>query len=1251
MDFGEALARLFVQAGRPTLRAAASRSTVSAQRISDWRNGRHLPRDFATVEPLLVWLTSRAVAAHEADVLSIPQWKELWDQHLTEQHDGDPAPVGSAPVTRPYAGLATLTAADRALYFGRDDLVTTLVDAILETAAAPSGPRLIIVAGVSGSGKSSLLGAGLARDSRLAAPRRAVVTSDGIEVDGPRIDEAADCGVIVVDQFEDVFGLPDDDLVAAIGWVEEWAHDAVVVLGVRADFFGQCVEFPILAQAWQTRCVIVSEMTGAQLREVITGPVRLAGGRIESGLADVMINDLHATSTIGDRAGRLPLLAHVLAATWSRRSGNRMTISGYRATGGIARAVADTAEAAWSSVDAADRNLARALLLALVHVGPAGIALRVPLATDTIADRFPDRISRVIDIFAQARLLIMSADSVMLVHDVILTSWPRLAEWIAADSGVHLWRQQLDADTVSWTETDHSRSFLYTGSRLDTARAHRAALRQNYQHLLSAENEAFLDAAVTQQRRRRIIRLLSVATVVVLAVASSITAAIALRQAHDLTRQRNNAEHAALLSHIDSLQQSNPSVAARLLLVAQGLYPNDPSVSQRVLGATTSPLALPLAGHTGPVYDVAFDTDGRLLATASGDRTARVWERADDGSYRSVSTLTGYGNYLTSTAFHPTRPLLATGSGDGTVRVWNIDSPAAPSQVTSVTPGHGTVYLVRFAPDGRHLAASSDDGSVTIYRVGDDGSLTETAVLAGHTGAARTVDYSPDGRLLATGGDDRVVRLWDNSSPDRPIPAGAPLTGFPSIAHSVAFSADSRSLAVTGDSPNAQLWNVADPARPVPFTTTMPTTTAGSWSIVYGPNDNQVASARADGAVTVWNTVDPANPVTMWSLQSASAQGISEQGSIRAFSTAFSPDGSSLAVGRSDGTVDLWHLPPTVTPDRGGVITGLARSAQGEVVASVGTDTTLNVWTDRRDGWIQHARTPIQRRVNDHPTISMNAAGTQAATANNNGGLVEVWDIAAPNRPVRTAELTVGTRYTNATAYSQTADTLATGATDTTVQLWNTADPRQPAPVGAPLTGPTDLIRGIMFSPDGTRLAVSSDDKRVYLYDLTTAGLPPTVITVDAPAVKAIFSADGTKLIVAARDLTTWEITTATPRRLDRKPDIHAATLSLTPSGLAVGTATHRLITYTLTDSGELHDEQTISQLIVTTDTTTTWQLPQRLSTDAEIVTGGDTTGSIQRQTTDPAVAQRWICGTTAELTPAQREMYLPHTDIPPECG
>ena len=1254
MDFGQALTRLFVQAGRPTLRAAATRARVSAQRISDWRNGRHLPRDFATVEPLLVWLTARAVAAGADDVLTIPQWREMWDRRTPDE-----TPTAEPPApqhARPFPGLATLTAADSQMYFGRDDVVSTLVDAILSARSGPPplspASRLVVVTGVSGSGKSSLLRAGLARDRRLSSPRLGEITPSGLVIADPDVPGATDApasttgdAVIVIDQFENVFSLEDPLRAETLREVEELASDVVVVVGVRADFFSQCVEHPFLADAWQHRCVIVSEMTRTQLREVITAPVRLAGGRIETGLADVMITELYEASTGGDRAGRLPLLAHVLQATWARRTGNRMTLSGYRATGGIARAVADTAETAWAAIDPRHRDLARAVLLALVHVGPAGIALRVPLSTATIANRFPPEVATVIDEFAQARLLTVSTDSVMLVHDVVLTAWPRLAEWIADDTDNHLWRQQVDADTAAWLANGRGRSFLYTGSRLEDAKRRRRTLRSDYLHLLSNENDAFLDAAVAMQQRRRITRVGAVSVIVVLAIAASITAAIGFRQAHDLREQRNAAERSALLSHIDSIQYSNPSLAARLLLVAHEVYPDDPTVQSRLRGAATTPLVAPLTGHTGPVYDLSFNRTGTQLASASGDRTVRVWARSGSSDYREVAVLRGFGNYVTSTDFHPTRQLLASSSGDGSVRMWDLTDAPNPRLATTVSPGHGTVYMVRFSADGRTLAASSDDGTITMYAVSPTGAIRETAVLRGHTAAARTLSFSPDGRVLASGGDDRTVRLWTTG--ESPQPLGGPLTGFPSITHAVAFSPDSRALAITGDSPNTQLWDVADPLAPRPLSTSLPNSTAGSWSIAFDGSGAQLASARADGLVRVWNTANPASPILQWALQTTS-----EQGSVRTFAARFDPSGRQLVSGRSDGTIDVWSLPGRTEPDRGGTITGVDTDDAQRVLATVGADTTLNLWT-MSDGPTLRSRTPIQRRVNDHPRVSLNGPGTLAATANNNGGLVELWDITDTAAPRRAAALDVATRYSFPVAFAPSGHLLATGDTDTTVALWDTSVPGSPRRVGAPLRGPTDLIRNVAFSSDGSRLAVTSDDKRVYLYDLTSPGADPVdVITTEAPAAQAVF--DGDVLVVASRDLSTWRLppagTDAEPELIDREEDMFASTVSVAPNRLTVGTATHELISFALDDDGRLTDPQPVGTLLATTDTTTTWQLPARLPTDEHIISGGDTTGNVYLHTLDLDEARDWICASTAPVTDAQRDAYLPHIDVRADC-
>ena len=174
------------------------------------------------------------------------------------------------------------------------------------------------------------------------------------------------------------------------------------------------------------------------------------------------------------------------------------------------------------------------------------------------------------------------------------------------------------------------------------------------------------------------------------------------------------------------------------------------------------------------------------------------------------------------------------------------------------------------------------------------------------------------------------------------------------------------------------------------------------------------------------------------------------------------------------------------------------------------------------------------------------------ATVNNNGGSVELWDTRDPARPRRAAELAIDTRYTFPLAFAPVspggptsgANILATGADDFSIRLWNTDNPDRPTPLGPRLVGPSDLIRSVAFSPDGSRLAVTSDDKRVYLYDLRRPGPDPiAVISDDAPVTQAVFADGGQVLVVGARDLSTWNLNGGgRPTQIDRRPEMHVST-------------------------------------------------------------------------------------------------------------
>ncbi|WP_026918557.1 WD40 repeat domain-containing protein [Gordonia shandongensis] len=1242
-EFGPALARLFVQAGRPKLRTVteqmsrAGLAEYTPQRISDWRNGRHVPKDYETVAPLIMWLTRRALDNGADDLISLPEWRELWQRHH------DPASAGpSRTLASPFPGLASMGADDRDRYFGRGDTIDTLVG-LLDRARQSSDNRVVIVTGVSGAGKSSLLGAGLAR---AAAPWNTPLALRAAEVaQSPTEDPGA---VVVIDQFEEVFALDAEQRRDVLDAVERMSTaGTVVVLGIRADFFGACVEIPMLASAWQDRSMIVAEMTDDQLREVITEPVRLAGGRIDAGLVDLMIDDLHQTAGVGDRAGRLPLLAHALRVTWARRTANRLTVASYRAAGGITSALADTAEETWRDLDVADHPEARAVLLALVQFGPHRTVMRGSVAPTEIATRFPVAGRRIVDAFADARLLTVSGTRVMFIHDAVMTSWPRMAEWIAEDADLLQWRQQLEADSTAWEQGGRRADYLYSGTRLAAAMENRRDLGEYRQSLLPAGAADFLDAAERQARLRRRLRIGAVALVVILGLASAITAVIATRQSADLTEQRNRAEYSALMSSIDGLVRSDPSLAARLLAVAEHHYPDDLGVRSGLLAAATTPLAQRLDGHSAGVFDVTFSADGRVMATGANDRTARLWVRAsrhhdpESGAtppFRPAAVLGGFADYVTSATIDPSGTTLAAASGDGTIRVWNVADVDAPRLLGVLRPGAGTVYLTRFSPSGRHLVTSSDNGTAVVYSVDGVHPPRQTAVLRGHTGAVRTLAYSVDGTMLATGSEDQTVRLWRDADTDTPRPAGEPLRGFPSIAHGLAFLPGDRTLAVTGDSGDVQMWDVSDPARAQRLVGALPGATGPSWSLSASPSQPLLAQASMDGSVHVWNVTDPGDPLPLWDLEKSAAPG-----AVRMLTTEFSPDGHTLAVGRGDGGVDIWHFPDTALIDRGASDTGVALSSRGDLLLTTGTDARLKLWTRDDGSWRSRGSVGLEKRANTRPRVAISADGRVAVTANNNGGLLEVWDVSDRDRPRRAGEIRVDTRYTSALAFAPGTSTLAAGVDDRTVGLWDLSDPAAPARMGPVFSGPGDLIRSTAFSPNGRRLVVTSDDGKAYLYQTAGSGRPSSVVTAGDAVRSALFADDGDHLVVAAGGLSVWDVETGgEPEKVADLPNQHAEALGRSGDRLYVVTGTREVAEFELGDDGSLIAGPTVSPLLGgSRSTASMWVIPTNTGANDDYPVTGDGSGVLYLQPTDREAGRRWICASTDELTDDQRDRYL----------
>jgi hypothetical protein len=415
-------------------------------------------------------------------------------------------PGETTPGECPFPGLDAFGPGQARWFFGREKLTGDLLQVLDEVVrAGPGGPVLVV--GPSGSGKSSLLGAGLLAalgEGRLPASGseswpRLMVTPGAHPLRTLRAalatcaqahDGAPRRAVIVVDQLEEIFTACDDEAERSefLGAIADLSSGrgaggtaALVVLGLRADFYAQATGYPVLQTAMQYRQVVLGAMTPAEVRQAITRPARAAGLTLDDGLAERLMRDLGVDEAGGYERGRLPLLAHALRATWQRRDGGRLTIAGYEATGGIGGAIAKTAEELYARLDEPGQRAARQLFLALVRIGEAAddadgegtVDTRRRVSAETLYSQAadPSATRAVLEAFTAARLVTSGGQSVEITHEALLRRWPRLRDWIGEDRSGHLVRQGLEEAAAAWDREGREASGLYGGLRLAAAQA------------------------------------------------------------------------------------------------------------------------------------------------------------------------------------------------------------------------------------------------------------------------------------------------------------------------------------------------------------------------------------------------------------------------------------------------------------------------------------------------------------------------------------------------------------------------------------------------------------------------------------------------------------------------------------------------------------------------------------------------------------------------------------------------------------
>jgi WD40 repeat protein/energy-coupling factor transporter ATP-binding protein EcfA2 len=1042
----------------------------------------------------------------------------------------------------PYSSLVTL--APGALLAGREAATRDLVTAVQKK-------PLVAIVGASGSGKSSLVNAGLIPKltadqalilsirpghNPLAALAAVLTPYCGIKGATPAkvehslrqpealgqlvervVQHSGQQMVLIVESFEDLYRLcPEpmqrlflERLLAAV----RSAPGFTVLLVLRSDFYQQAIAYSPLGAALQEAVQWLNPMSREELQRAIEQPAAQVGVQFEKGLSEKVIQDL------GD-ADRLPVLGLVLSQLWTQQQQGWLTHQAYEEMGGVEKIMTYHAETVYAQLNEGDRRRAQRLLTQFVNWNQGAPTARVATRTEVKPEHW-DLVTRL----ATARLLqtqfnpAQSEPCVAIAHDVLIQSWGRLEHWMQVNGEFRRWQEQVRTAMRAWqAEGDEE---LLQGKLLETSERWRSQRSSD----LSEAEQRFIELSRKRHRqhikreRRRFLMLKLLLGLMSLAFLVAVGLGVF---AYGEYRHATEGRIEAIAARSDSLFDLNQRLDALSQAVsAKGLLQQVPWGNRAVAAHVQNSLLQSVYGsdevnRLPPATAIAISPNGQWIATASEGKI-HLWQQNGE----LVKTLSGDQSAVESMAFNARSQLLASASAEGTARIWQLNQGSAVT-----LKGHSAaVKQVVFSSDGG-VATASVDGTVKLWN--SQGQLLRSLEVGTPvTGVA----FSPNGKTLAASTADKI-ELWRMAAGN----AEASQSLAIDQAHSLAFSADGQTL-VASDADHELCWWKRDrtggfaarPAHIIPD--------ASVSRITFSPNGKTLAAISPDQTIQIWDreghlvrtlkghtqpvadlafSPDGRTLVTsggdqtrLWQLQNPAVATLNAQAQL----IAYRPDNQLVASIGAEGVIKLWKANGVLhrsleNPRMIGNAIGLAFSRDGKTVASATESGTVQLWQ-------VNLKTKEYELSNTFNTgnilrMSLSPQGRQIGTTTATGS-IQLWSPTG----VLQQTLTGHSAAVRAIAFSPTEKSLLSGSDDGSVKIWQVESGSAQS-----LKGATGSVLTVAFSPDGETIAAAGGDRTVYLWSRRDGSLIQSLQGHKDEIRSLEFSADNQHLATASTDQT-----------------------------------------------------------------------------------------------------------------------------------